>query len=111
MRKKKEKKRGGETRHPETKAGQKPPSRLRSLVSFRDGHQWSDLQPDTESTQAAAVQQPIRYHSNPQATLDTKGVLSSMLLPTLHAVPVLFLCALYPNVHQVVSQSTHGLTG
>ena len=35
---KKEKKRGGgETRHPETKAGQKPPSRLRSLVSFRDG--------------------------------------------------------------------------
>ena len=34
---KKEKRRGGETRHPETKAGQKPPSRLRSLVFFRDG--------------------------------------------------------------------------
>ena len=33
----KKKKRGGETRHPETKAGQKTPSRLRSLVSFRDG--------------------------------------------------------------------------
>ena len=33
----KNKKRGGETRHPETKAGQRPPSRLRSLVSFRDG--------------------------------------------------------------------------
>ena len=33
----KKKKRGGETRHPETKAGQKPPSRLRSLVSVRDG--------------------------------------------------------------------------
>ena len=33
----KKKKRGGETRHPETKAGQKPPTRLRSLVSFRDG--------------------------------------------------------------------------
>ena len=35
--KRKKKKRGGETRHPETKAGQKPPSRLRSIVSFRDG--------------------------------------------------------------------------
>ena len=33
----KKKKRGGETRHPETKAGQKPACRLRSLVSFRDG--------------------------------------------------------------------------
>ena len=30
--KKKKEKRGEETRHPETKAGQKPPSRLRSLV-------------------------------------------------------------------------------
>ena len=28
---KKKEKRGGETRHPETKAGQKPPSRLRSF--------------------------------------------------------------------------------
>ena len=37
MTNRKKKKTGGETRHPETKAGQKPPSRLRSLVSFRDG--------------------------------------------------------------------------
>ena len=37
MTNRKKKKRGGETRHPESKAGQKPPSRLRSLVSFRDG--------------------------------------------------------------------------
>ena len=35
--KKKKKGGGGKPRHPETKAGQKPPSRLRSLVSFRDG--------------------------------------------------------------------------
>ena len=35
--KRKKEKRGGETRHPATKAGQKPPSRLRSLVSFPDG--------------------------------------------------------------------------
>ena len=33
----KRKRGGGETRHPETKAGQKPPSRLGSLVSLRDG--------------------------------------------------------------------------
>ena len=33
----KKEKRGGETRHPETKAGQEPPSCLRSVVSFRDG--------------------------------------------------------------------------
>ena len=32
----KNKKRGEETRYPETKAGQKPPSCLRSLVPFRD---------------------------------------------------------------------------
>ena len=31
---KKKKERGGETRYPETKAGQKPPSCLRSLASF-----------------------------------------------------------------------------
>ena len=37
MTNRKKKKRAGETRHPETKAGQKPPSRLRSLVSFRNG--------------------------------------------------------------------------
>ena len=34
---KREKNKGGETRYPETKAGQKPPSCLRSLVSFCDG--------------------------------------------------------------------------
>ena len=33
----KKEKRGGETRQPETKAGRKPPSRLQSLVSFRNG--------------------------------------------------------------------------
>ena len=33
----KKEKEGGETRHPETKAGQKSPSCLRSLVSFCDG--------------------------------------------------------------------------
>ena len=37
MTKRKKKRRGGETRHPETKAGQKPPRCLRSLVSFPDG--------------------------------------------------------------------------
>ena len=37
MTKRKKKRRGGETRHPVTKAWQKPPSRLRSLVPFRDG--------------------------------------------------------------------------
>ena len=34
MTNRKKKMRGGETRHPETKAGQKPPSRLRSLFLF-----------------------------------------------------------------------------
>ena len=35
----KKEKRGRETRLPETKAGQKPPCRLRGLVSYRDGFQ------------------------------------------------------------------------
>ena len=37
MTNRKKKRGGGETRHPETKAGRKPPGRLRSLVSLRGG--------------------------------------------------------------------------